>query len=213
MVYKLIGVSGKVDLSWYPVIAEYDYDHIHKNVRNNWYTEPEQGYTARWQDVVAVYEEDQKSPFRLTKLTVLSVFSKLLQHQNIQLVSQVFNDKTVTAMRTLQTKLNISEGTIKWIDLITQWFKMMSVKSKYLASCFNDSYCEVWHSNCGSFKSLEEICTVVSTCVFNGTRGRQKKLKKHTGNAFLVATECNTLAAMMLIADYKFGYVLPAIFS
>ena len=69
-VYKLIGGPGKVTLQ--PdrgnVSPGYDYDHIHKNIRNNWITEPckeltftmdDIEYTAYWKDVTAVYEEDQ----------------------------------------------------------------------------------------------------------------------------------------------------------
>ena len=164
-------------------------------------------------DVAALYEEDQKSPFRLTKLSYSSVFTKPLQRQNINLVCQVFNEKTVAAMRTLQPKLTINDGTIKWIELISQWFRMMSVKSKYQASRFNDSYREVWSSGCDSFQRLGDISTVVSTCVFTGVRGRQKKLTQQTGNAFLVATDTNIRAAKMLIETHEFEYVIPAVFS
>ena len=78
-VYRLIGGPGEVILE--PdgsfVFAGYDYDHIYKNVQNNWITEPckelaftmdDTEYTACWKDVVAVYAEDQKSAFRLAKL-------------------------------------------------------------------------------------------------------------------------------------------------
>ena len=162
--------------------------------------------------MIAVYEEDQKCHFRLTKLTYSSVYPKPLQRQNVALVCQVFNDKTVAAMTSLQTKLHISEGTIKWITLITQWFKMMSVKSKYLGSRFNDEYREAWTNHCNSFTRLFEISTIVSTCIFNGVRGRQQKLTKYTGNAFLVTTENNVLASKMLLEIHKFQYILSAVF-
>ena len=221
--YKLLGGAGEVSLDSSTVFVGYDYDHVHKKVRNNWITEPNKElsftmdgkeYTARWKDVVALYEEDQKSPFRLTKLSYSSVFTKPLQCQNINLVCQVFNEKTVPVMRTLQPKLAINDGTIKWIELlISQRFRMMSVKSKYQASHFNDSYREVWSSGCDSFQCMGEISTVVSTCVFTGVRGRQKKLTQQTGNAFLVATDTNIRAAKMLIETHEFEYVIPAVFS
>ena len=223
-VYKLIGGPGKVKLepNGENVFVGYDYTHVHKNIRNNWITEPtieltfkvdSVEYTAFWKDVIAVYEEDQKSTFRLTKLTYSSVYPKPLQRQNVALVCQVFNDKTVAAMISLQTKLHISEGTINWITLITQWFKMMSVKSKYLGSRFNDEYREAWTNHCNSFTRLLEISTIVSTCIFNGVRGRQQKLTKYTGNAFLVTTENNVLASKMLLEIHNFQYILSAIFS
>ena len=219
---KLLGGPGEVSLDGSTVLVGYDFDHVHKNVRNNWITEPNKElsftmdgkeYPARWKDVVALYEEDQISPFRLTKLSYSSVFTKPLQRQNINLVCQVFNEKTVAAMRTLQPKLAINDGTIKWIELISQSFRMMSVKSKYQASRFNDSYREVWSSGCDSFQRSGEISTVVSICDFTGVRGRRKKLKQQTGNAFLVATDTNIRAAKMLIETHEFEYVIPAVFS
>ena len=130
-------------------------------------------YTAYWKDIVATYEEDQKTEFRLTKLTFSSVYPKPLQRQNTKLVSQVFNDKTVTAMTTLQQKLIISEGSIKWIKMITQWYKMTSVKSKYIASRLNDEYRGKWTKDWKSFVYLSEICNTVSTL-----RGSSKQAKK-----------------------------------
>ena len=50
------------------------------------FTMDDKEYTDRWKDVVALDEEDQKSPFRLTKLSYSSVFTKPLQRQNINLV-------------------------------------------------------------------------------------------------------------------------------
>ena len=97
-----------------------------KTSRNKWISEPSKevtfamngiNYTACSRDV---YEEDQNTPFRLKKLPS-HPFSppKPLQRQNIRIVcQQVFNDKTIAATTTLRTKLNISDGTIKWIELI-----------------------------------------------------------------------------------------------
>ena len=96
-VYNLIGGPGLVQLDADddPVYAVYDYDHVYKNVRNNWFTEANKElcfkigdveYTAYWKDIVATYEEDQKTEFRLTKLTFSSVYPKPLQRQNTKLV-------------------------------------------------------------------------------------------------------------------------------
>ena len=40
--------------------------------------------------------------------------------------------KTVAAMITLQTKLKNNDGTIEFIRLITNWFKMLNVKDKFV---------------------------------------------------------------------------------
>ena len=89
----------------------------------------------------------------------------------------------------------------------------MSVKSKYLATRFNDDYRGKWSNDCESFNRLAAICQVVLTCIFNGVRGRQKKLTTHTGNAFLVTTANNVLARRCCSTLINFEYVLSAVFS
>ena len=220
--YKDMNGPGKIELDGNDVFLTHDYDHIYKNVSNNWITEPNKElsftihdteYVACWKDVVKIYEEDQKDFFRLTKLTYSSVYPKPLQRQNTQLVCQVFNSKTIAAMRTLKTKLEINEGTILWIELITQWYKIMSVKSKYQASRFNDYFREPWTNTSKSFDRLNEICETVSTCVFEKVKGRQRKLTHATGNAFIVTTQVNILAAKLLLTNHNFQYILPAVWS
>ena len=58
------------------------------------------------------------------------MYPKPLQRQNVPIVCQIFNDKTVAALSTLKDKLGISEGTIVLIKLITDWFHMINVKDR-----------------------------------------------------------------------------------
>ena len=55
---------------------------------------------------VASIKEEQSKEF----LMVVYFLIKRLQRQSVALACQVFNDKTVAAMTSLQTKLHISEG-------------------------------------------------------------------------------------------------------
>ncbi|KAG0721047.1 hypothetical protein GWK47_047243 [Chionoecetes opilio] len=89
----------------------YGYVHIFENVRNNWITVDGQTlsfvvdgneYKAYWSDIRKLYEIDRATPIRLTKLTHTVVFPKPLQRQSVPLVCQVFNDKTVAALKDLQ---------------------------------------------------------------------------------------------------------------
>lgn len=77
--YKELGGPGKVDLQpiGISVFMLYDYVHIFKNIRNNWYTEPSKEltflmdgkeYVASWQDIVTLYDADKAQPVRLTNL-------------------------------------------------------------------------------------------------------------------------------------------------
>ena len=150
---------------------------------------------------------------RLTKLTHTSVFPKPLQRQSVPLVCQVFNDKTVAALTTLKMRLNINEGTIEFINLVTNWFKMLNVKDRFSAIHFRDDHRSPWTLNCNSFAKLNQYCDIVATCTWAGGRGRTHKLTKSTGNAFITSTKFNIEAATFRLTEKNFEYVLPAIFA
>ena len=99
---------------------------------------------AFWGDARALYEEDRNTTLRLTKLTHTAVFPKPLQRQSVSLVCQVFNEKTVAAMITLHTKLKINDGTIEFIRFITNWFKMLDVKDKFVVIHLRDNCRRPW---------------------------------------------------------------------
>ena len=153
-VYFLLGGPGVVlspdGLSIYLI---YDHPHIFKNLRNNWITEAQKQlifmvdgkeYLACWSDIVNLYEEDRKEPIRLTKLTHTSVYPKPLQCQSVPLVYQVFNEKTYAALLALTTKLKPQQGTAIFLKMISDWFKMMSVKDKYKCIRLNDDLRVPW---------------------------------------------------------------------
>ena len=111
--------------------------------------------TASWADVQTLYEEDRMTTVRLTKLTHTSVFPKPLQRQSVPLVCQVFNEKTVAAMVSLQEKLLINDGTIEFIRMVTNWFHMMNVKDRYSGTRTRDILRSPWTLGCESFTHLK----------------------------------------------------------
>ena len=125
--YGLLGGPGHVKLpDGSQIFMIYDYPHIFKNVRNNWITEAQKQlmFTAAgdemvacWSGIVRLYEEDRKRPIRMTKLNYNSVYLKPLQRQSVPLVYQVFNDKTVAALKALRCLLNPNKGTIFFIQM------------------------------------------------------------------------------------------------
>ena len=204
------------------VYLVFDYVHIFKNIRNNWITVFNQtlsfekdgiSYVAAWSDIIALYDEDRQSTFRMTKLTHTSVYPKPLQRQSVPLVSQVFNDKTVAALKSLKSKLKISEGTFVFIEMISNWFKMMNVKDRYSAVHLRDEHRSPWKLDCPSFKRLMDTCDVIATCAWKGGKGRTLKLTKMTSDAFVVSTKTNIEASKFLLTEKGFEYVLPAIWA
>ena len=109
----------------------------------------------------------------------------------------------------LKTKLNFSEGTVTFISLISKWYKMMNVKSKYAYVLKRDNDQMPWSKDCDTFQILEEICTVVQSCKSLVSRGRTKKLTQSTANAFIETTRSNIDAAKYLLEEHNFTYVLP----
>ena len=137
--YNLLGGPGIVQMEGISLFLMFDFVHIFKNIRNNWYTEVNgelsftfdgKVYVACWKDIVNLYMYDQKSPLRITKLTQISVAPKPLQRQSVPLVCNIFNDKTVAALEAQKGNESFSfqEGTLIFVSLINDWFKMMNVK-------------------------------------------------------------------------------------
>ena len=86
-------------------------------------------------------------------------------------------------------------------------------KEKYAAVCHRDKLRSPWKLDCESFGKLRSIVEVVSTCKHSGGRKRVKKLTSYTADAFKVTTEYNIEAAIYLLENYSFSYILSAIFS
>ena len=152
-------------------------------------------------------------PLRLTKLTHTSVFPKPLQRQSVPLVCQVFHEKTIAAFRALKSTIDYQEGTIKFITLITNWFKMMNVKDKFSTIHLRDPFRAPWTLNCDNFSKLSVMCDVIDSCRWEGGRYRQKKLTQFTADAFKITTKFSIAAATYLFTYHNFQYVLPAVFS
>ena len=223
-VYTKLGGPGRIHLDHLGIFLflVYDYVHIFKNIRNNWVTvtdktlsfvKDEKTLIASWTDVQALYEEDRHTTLRLTKLTHTSVYPKPLQRQSVPLVSQVFNEKTVATMTSLQTKLKINDGTIEFIRLFTNWFRMLNVKDKFSGIRQRDNFRSPWTLDCENFKLLHETCEIISTCAWSGGKNRVLKLTKQTSAAFITTTKTNIEAATYLLTEQHFQYVLPGIFA
>ena len=153
-------------------------------MRNDWitghdkehaFTKDGETYVARWKDLEALYDEDRENSIRLTKITYTAVYPKPLQRQSVPFVCQIFNDKTVAALSTLKDKLAISEGTIIFVKLITDWFHMMNVKDRYSGMNMRDECRRSWTKNCSTFKKLNEVCMMLYHLVHGQVVGVEHK--------------------------------------
>ena len=182
-VYDKLGGPGKAFINAINshIFLVFDYVHSFKNIRNNWTTVPDKKlsfikegktYVARWKNIEALHEEDRRNHIRLTKITYTTVYPKPLQRQSLLFVFQIFHDKTVAALSTVKDKLGLSEGTLIFVKLITDWFHMMNVKDRYSGINMRDECRQPWTKNCSTIKKLAETCDVISSCAWSGGRGR-----------------------------------------
>ena len=163
-------------------------------------------------DIVNLYEEDKKNPIHLTKLTHTSIYPKPLQRQCL-ISSPSFNEKTCAALKALSVKINILLGTLLFVQIISDWLKIMNIKDKFIHQRLNDNLHAPWPQNCESFTYLEKVCDVIASCQWEGGSLCQQKVTKFTESAFVVTTKNVISAANYLFHNYDFQYVLPAVFS
>ena len=116
-------------------------------------------------------------------------------------------------MTALNVKLKFSQGSVVFVKLIHDWYKMMSIKSKHAGTRFNDDLRKSWTRDCDTYQKLLSPCIVIATCKWEVHRGSQKKLTKFTTDAFINTTKANIAAAIRLQDEYNFKYVLPALWS
>ena len=100
-VYSKLGAPGKVaipEVQHEPFFLIYDFVHIFKNLRNNWNLLCDKKITffhegtemsADWHDIQKVYEANNATQLKLTKLTNTAVYPKPLERQSVPLVRQV----------------------------------------------------------------------------------------------------------------------------
>ena len=55
-------------------------------------------YTAKWKDLVKIYESEIENDLYLTKLDYTTLHPNNFEKQKVQLVVNVFNEKTVAAL-------------------------------------------------------------------------------------------------------------------
>ena len=136
--YTKFGGPGKrmIDAIFSEVFLVFDNIHIFKNIRIGLRSATRSFRSKKvrkYSDIETLYQEDRKHIICLTKMTYTSVNPKPLQRRSVPFVCQIFNKTTVAALTTLQKKLDISEGTIIFVKLITDRFNMMNAKDRFSA--------------------------------------------------------------------------------
>ena len=82
--------------------------HVFKSIRNNWFTEKnkrlkivvdEVVFEGNWNDIIRLYDAERNCALRRTNLSYATVYPSPIDRQKVALMVQVFNEKTVAALR------------------------------------------------------------------------------------------------------------------
>ena len=127
----------------------FDYVHLLKCIRNNWLTEKcgriafkdENGdqQMARWSDLKSLFQVEKASMLKQSKLDFVAVHPKPIKRQNVKTCLRVFCDETATALQT-HTGIDSMDtvGTVKFIKMLVQFWKIVNVKRPSANLRFND---------------------------------------------------------------------------
>ena len=111
----------------------FDTVHLFKCLRNNWLSEKckeislsygEEHVVGKWKDVVSLYEKEAHNDVKRTALTKQTCYPSCLELQKVSLVCNVFDDKTVAAL-----KCDGKNDTAKFIQRFLTTWKIVNVKN------------------------------------------------------------------------------------
>ena len=66
--------------------------------------------------------------------------------------------------------------------MVTKWF---NIKDRFASTHLPDSTLALWTLKCKNFTHLQNFWNIISSCTWNGGRGRKLKLTNQTGSAFI----------------------------
>ena len=91
--------------------------------------------------VIAIYQREKNSVIKQTKLAFSTVFPTNFDKQKVDLMLNLFNEKTVAVLRT-----DDNHGTATFVRHVTRLFHMLNVKNLYSGQAYNDPDRETYRS-------------------------------------------------------------------
>ena len=195
----------------------YDTIHLFKNIKNNWTTEKmkklrlcdpltHEEMNADFGHVIAIYQREKNSIIKQTKLAFSTVFPTNFDKQKVDLMLNLFNEKTVAVLRT-----DGNHGTATFVRHVTRLFHMLNVKNLYSGQAYNDPDREAYRSiddprfdyimNMAlTFKKMDTSLTPYST--------RVMCLTKQTSNALSLTLNGMVVLIQTLLSKPGIHYVL-----
>ena len=196
-----------------PLFLLNDTVHILKNLRNNWITEKCKTLSlnsgesvGKWCDIEELYEKDKGLLLTLTRLTRAAVFPTPIQRQNVNLVLQVFNDKTIAALQSFGNK---NSGTIDVLRTIVSWWKTVNVKTASEHKHSNDTLrLPVDGERCEALVRLSQLSNCFKQMQRHSGSNRYQCLTSDTHFALWRTTEGLIHLSLELLRKHEYKYVL-----
>ena len=150
MIHKQLFGLQELSIWNYGNYLLYDFVHLLKNFRNLWLTERNselefdldgETFLARWQDIRDLHKEEMKAGgiMKMSMLTEIAVYPKVIERQRVQPCLNVFCDKTAIALELYGEKHQTDvKGTVVLLQTVCKWWKILNVKQKGLDSRFKD---------------------------------------------------------------------------
>jgi hypothetical protein len=194
----------------------FDFVHILKNVRNNWITEKtkelvyndgENIKVAKWSDIELLHKLECNKTVKLSKLTEVSVYPKPIERQKVSTCLQVFNERTISALKTHPDMCD-AEDTANFLSKIVTFWDIVNVHCVSLDLRFRNSSRSVIKTvNDDNLKKLSEIADMANRMFPKNTQ-RIKSLTKDTSKA--LSHTCNGLIELSkyLLTEKNHDYVL-----
>lgn len=207
-----------------PVFVMYDPVHILKNIRNNWINlkdadkafnyisfESNTLKTAKFSSIQTLYKNESNSMIKLApNLNYKTCYPTNLERQNVKLVMNLFNEKTISAIKTFDN------DTAEFMEIILKWWTIVNIKNPVV-------YKIKLKTDAAPFKSttderlefLEKFLTwinhwkEISQIIFNG----DGCLTQDTSNALYHTTHCLITIIKYSLDSLKIDYVLPGKFQ
>lgn len=138
-----------------PLFYLFDSVHLLKCIRNNWLnSKPDQiiNYpdfnsgvekSAAFQSIKTLHQLEHDKMLKVGfSLNLKALFPTNMERQNVSLALKVFNPFVVEALRQFGSKIDKSEDTATFIDIIVKWWKIVNVKTPLKGKRLNDKFQE-----------------------------------------------------------------------
>lgn len=217
----------------------FDTVHIFKSFRNNWLNQDDtcQSFVippfpdyksatelnavkmwAKVSDLRKLYASEEGNVIKLAPALSKKVLNPVgIERQNVNLCIKLFDDKNIAALKT--TSSNSADGTIQLMTIISRWFKIVNVKSKFKGCALRDPYQNpvftLSDQNIVFLRSFIQWLDDWNNLELQGCENEKKsknkrngKLTKDTQFSITHTTKTLILLTKYMLEDLHFEYVL-----